>query len=352
MTAALMARYSDLPWMRNAQFDTWFILGLIGIPLTVLAVLTLEPALFMPILLLDLWLLGYHHVISTFTRLTFDKQSYRENKFIIYGITPIVAAVTGLIVWVAGIWAIVTIYFYWQWFHYARQSWGISRTYRGKDPKAAYENGWFDQTIFYAVPVAGILSRSAEQNDRFLGLELWSVPVPQMIADLSLWVALGLVLMWVALRVRAAMEGRLAIVHTLYMASHFFIFGLGYIFITDINVGWLMINIWHNAQYILFVWMFNTKRFKNGIDPDAKFLSYISQPGRLLHYLLVCVAITGVVYWGILGTIDWLFFAGVSATIVLYQIVNFHHYIVDSLIWKVRKPKMQETLGLSSTPAE
>jgi hypothetical protein len=37
-----------------------------------------------------------------------------------------------------------------------------------------------------------------------------------------------------------------------------------------------------------------------------------------------------------------------SATIVLYQIVNFHHYIVDSSIWKVRKPKMQETLGLQS----
>ena len=39
-----------------------------------------------------------------------------------------------------------------------------------------------------------------------------------------------------------------------------------------------------------------------------------------------------------LQAIDWLFFAGVSATLVLYQIVNFHHYIVDALIWKTRKP--------------
>ena len=31
-----------------------------------------------------------------------------------------------------------------------------------------------------------------------------------------------------------------------------------------------------------------------------------------------------------------MFFAGLSATIVLYQIVNFHHYIVDALIWKTR----------------
>ena len=352
MAEAVARGYADLPWIRNARFDTWFILGLLGISLAVGAVIGWEPALFYPILLIDLWLLGYHHVISTFTRLAFDKKSFRENRFLVLGITPIVAAVTGGIVLIFGIWAIVTIYFYWQWWHYARQSWGISRIYRSKDPTAEYENGWLDQAIFYAVPVAGILSRSAEQHETFIGLELWSVPVPPSIASASLYIAGGLLVLWFALRIRAAMRGQLAVVHTLYMVTHFAIFALGYILVPDITFGWLMINIWHNAQYILFVWMFNTKRFKDGIDPDARFLSYISQPHRLWLYLLVCVAITGVVYWGVLGALDWLFFAGVSATIVLYQIVNFHHYVVDSLIWKVRKPKMRETLELSTTPAE
>ena len=71
-----------------------------------------------------------------------------------------------------------------------------------------------------------------------------------------------------------------------------------------------------------------------------------AQPGRLWLYLLTCVAITGVIYLGVLGTMNWLFLAGLSATIVLYQIVNFHHYMVDSMIWKVRKPQIRETLGL------
>ena len=75
-----------------------------------------------------------------------------------------------------------------------------------------------------------------------------------------------------------------------------------------------------------------------GIDPQARFLSYISQPGRLRLYLLTCTAIAAAVYGVVLQAIDWLFFAGVSATIVLYQIVNFHHYIVDALIWKTRRP--------------
>ena len=47
--------------------------------------------------------------------------------------------------------------------------------------------------------------------------------------------------------------------------------------------------------------------------------------------------ITGVIYWVALGALDAFFFAGLSATIVLYQIVNFHHYVVDAIIWKVRE---------------
>jgi hypothetical protein len=49
----------------------------------------------------------------------------------------------------------------------------------------------------------------------------------------------------------------------------------------------------------------------------------------------------------VLGTLSALLFAGLSATIVIYQIVNFHHYIVDALIWKVRKPAIRQTMGLT-----
>ena len=63
---------------------------------------------------------------------------------------PMVALVTVLLAWQIGIRLIVTIYFYWQWWHYIRQSWGISRAYRRADSAAMYEDGWLDQAIFYA----------------------------------------------------------------------------------------------------------------------------------------------------------------------------------------------------------
>ena len=144
--------------------------------------------------------------------------------------------------------------------------------------------------------------------------------------------------MWAARRLVAIAQGRLAAVHTLYLLTHIAIFSVAYVWLSDITFGFLMINIWHNCQYILFVWMQNRRRFDKGIDPRARFLSYLSQPGRIWLYLLACTAIAGAVYGGLLQTIDWLFFAGLSATLVLYQIVNFHHYIVDALIWRSPKP--------------
>ena len=75
------------------------------------------------------------------------------------------------------------------------------------------------------------------------------------------------------------------------------------------------------------------------------FSLYISQPNRLWLYLLTCVGITGIVYW-VIGTLNALLFAGLSAAVVLYQIVNFHHYIVDAMIWKGPKPATRESLPL------
>lgn len=348
MTTMTAARFDDLPWMISAKFDSSFIFGLLFLSLVTGLVITLQPALFYPILVIDLWFLGYHHVIATFTRLCFDRQSFQENKFLVLGLTPIVAAVTFLVAWMVGLWVIVTIYFYWQWWHYTRQSWGVSRVFRGKDPHGMYEDGWLDQAIFYALPVFGILLRSNQDHERFIGLELWSIPVPDLAVTITGLAAGGLMAFWIVRRVQAYMSGQLAVIHTCYMFTHFAIFAVAYVVTPDISLGWLMINIWHNAQYILFVWMYNNKRFRNGVDPEARFLSYISQTGRLWLYLATCIAITGVFYWGVLRTIDWLFFAGISATLVLYQVVNFHHYLVDSMIWKTRKPRMKETLGLQA----
>jgi hypothetical protein len=164
-------------WLRNARFDLWFIFGLPAAGILTGLFVTWQPGAFWPILIFDLWFLGYHHVISTYTRLCFDKQSFRQSRLLIFGLLPLVAVATLALTVSVGLWAIVSIYFYWQWFHYARQSWGISRAYRAREREALYEDGWVDQAIFWAVPVLGVLYRSYQDPHLFIGLELRVIPV-------------------------------------------------------------------------------------------------------------------------------------------------------------------------------
>ncbi len=131
---------------------------------------------------------------------------------------------------------------------------------------------------------------------------------------------------------------------------------MGYVLIKDINSGWLVANVWHNAQYILFVWLYNTNRFKNdAVDGTAKVsvMSWLSQrkPIRVLSYFIFTLIMTTIFYQSI--TEGFKLIAGTnlillsSLYIVGYQTVNFHHYIVDSLIWKAKNKKNQKALNVA-----
>lgn len=334
-------------WLRGRPFDLTFIVGITAVALLSGAVVVADPRLFGPILFLDLWLLGYHHVISTYTRLCFDKESLRQHRFLLFGLPPLVLAGVVLIFVGLGAWAIPTIYLYWQWFHYTRQSFGVSQVYRRKAGELIDESPWLTKAALYLLPLWGILYRSYQEPETFLWMEVRVLPVPGWLVDGAALAALAVMGFWFAQRIAAWMRGRLPIAHTLYMISHFVVFYTGYIAIDDITHGWLVINIWHNAQYVLFVWLFNSNRFKNGIDPKARFLSTISQADKAWLYFGVCLALTSVFYLSVDLAIDQFSHWALPLALIVYQTINFHHYIVDSLIWKVRKKPMQKTLGIA-----
>ncbi|MCH8082718.1 MAG: hypothetical protein IH885_00620 [Myxococcales bacterium] len=347
MSSAAVSQPLPAGWLRSAGFDHFFITGIAAFALLSAAVVVARPELFQLILFADLWLLGYHHVIATFTRLAFDRESLREHRFFVFYLPFIVIGATFALALSVGVWVIATVYLYWQWFHYTRQSWGISQVYRGKSQGLVDDSAVFSKLCFYLVPAWGILHRSWQAPDKFLFIELRVIPTPGWLVDVLGAAALLSVLTWSFTRIRAWRAGRLSHAHTAYMLSHFAVFFVGYRLIEDITYGWLAINIWHNAQYLLFVWLFNNNRFKNGVDERARFLSTISQPTHVVRYFVACMGITTLIYGFSLVLTREQLVAGVPLSIVLYQGVNFHHYIVDSKIWKVRKKRMQTTLGLN-----
>jgi hypothetical protein len=383
LAAAAPAASVAAGWIRDRDFDLRFVAGVAGLALLSGWLVAVEPRVFPLVLALDLWLVGYPHVVATFTRLCFDRTSFREHRFLVLGLPPLVLAATAALFVTFGGWILASLYLYWQWFHYARQSFGIAQIYRRKAGVALPGDARLELLAFYALPVWGILHRSHQAPATFLGAELRVVPVPELAVDAAAAVALASLGWWLAVRALAvwrgggrlagpslasgragcrparsrpagaslafgSLRGRFAalrvplpLAHTLYVASHHAVFFTGYLAIDDATHGWLVVNLWHNLQYLLFVWLYHARRFQGGIDAQAPLLSRLSRPGNGALYFATCLALSTAIYALLQSAVG-----GLAIALVVYQAINFHHYVVDGSIWKVRSPRLRTVLGL------
>lgn len=349
---ALPRRSFEGGWLKAPSYDIVFIIGVLVLAVGTGLIVLNQPSLFGPALILDLWFLGYHHVIATFTKLAATPEDRKENRFLIYYLPPLVLMAVFLMGITAGVWLIATIYLFWQWYHYTRQAYGISIFYHRKAQRPVAENPHFAQAALWSIPIWGILNRCHQGWDKFLGLPVWLPPVPAEAVALAASVSCLLVGLWLVHRAVAWWQGSLPLGGTLFTLSHFTAFYVGYVAIPDINIGWLVANIWHNAQYILFVRLYNTNRFSSTPSTAWRWLSWSVQPGpmRALCYFSVCLLLTTLFYGS--SRMGFQFFLGdntallAAAYVVTYQTVNFHHYIVDALIWKARKKKNRDVMGL------
>lgn len=337
-------------WLRGVAFDGTYIVGFLALALMSGWLVVSNPRLFTAIFVLNGWLLGYHHVISTYTRLAFDRQSFTDHRFLIIWLPLIVLACVILACFTLGVWVLTSAYLYWQWWHYTRQSYGVSRIY-ARRAGLPVKDRWMSLTI-YAVPFWGVLYRSYQSPQEYLFSQVKVVPVPFWLVTVAGALSLIVVARWLSQQLKAWFEGRLPIAHSLYVASHLTVFTVGYILISDINHGWLVLNIWHNCQYILTVWMFNNNRFKNEIHPRHRFLSYLSRRSNVAPYFAICLAISTLVYALLAAALSLPSPIAAATSLPLfaiaYQTINFHHYLVDAVIWKVRKKVLRQNLGLST----
>lgn len=365
---SLPATPSTLPcWIRNPVFDGFLIGGSAVLALAAGIALVLKPALFwgssgIPGLVhFNLWILGWHHVMGTYTRIAFDHDSFREHRYLVTGLPWILlAGVMGLVLLSGGPTLLITIYLYWQWFHYTRQSYGISQIYRRKAPGLGPVDEKLGHATLYLVALTGILFRSCQhtQDPRpFLRAQVWTLPVPEWAVWATGIAAAGCLLAWAVAQFRRYRRREASSGYTLFMVTHVLIFTTGYLLIEDMSHGWLVLNVWHNAQYILLVWSYNNSRFKNGTHPRHRFLSTLSRRRFAPAYFLVCL-VGGVIFFFLVSLLCYaaeknqllpaVTGLGVPLIVLAYQTINFHHYIVDAVIWKLRKPDVRDTLQVGA----
>lgn len=323
-------------YIRSRTFDATLLLAPSATGLGAGAVVAGSPFLFPVFLFADLWLLGYHHVVATYTRLAFDLTSLRRNRFLAVDALLVVVALTVLVAFAVGPWAIATAFLYLQWFHYMRQSYGLARMYFRATPagRAPEARDLTVDLVIYLVAIYGIAARSATMGDEFLNLPVKVLVLPAPIVTALGVAAAAATVVWTARVAQAAARGAIEPYYAGFVLSHIAVFLTAYVVIDDANIGWLAINAWHNLQYVLVVWMTNAKRYAGGIDREARLLSAISQPGRVGSYFACCFAISTALYVSLDGLNTLMLGGGLAMTTGLYMGINFHHYVVDALIWK------------------
>ena len=356
-----MALATIQPWkmssgyLSSSLYDNTLIFGVLFLALASGFIVLTNPEMFLPVLFADLWFLGYHHVLSTFTKLAGTKQDRIDNKFLIFVLPFIVLASVSLIHYSIGSWAIVTIYFFWQWYHYTRQAYGISTFYRRKSGIThSITPVHLDHAALWSMPIWGIVYRCSQGWELFIFQPFWTPNIPSWVNTLVGIVACGVLALWFVTKLIDWSKGNLAYAPFFFVISHHFTFFVGYILIQDITIGWLVANVWHNAQYILFVWLFNQMRFQSSdTKKQSPILHWLCQrnPFRTLAYFAFFLILTTLVYNGLSSGIKMISGADTvkitALMIVVFQTINFHHYIVDSLIWKARKKSHQKILKIN-----
>lgn len=323
-------------WLRGRDFDLWLICGLTFGALAAGVAIAFQPLMLGPILLIDTWLLGYPHVAATFMRMAPDSIGFRTHRFLIFGLPVIVVAGTAALALGFGIALIATIYFYWQWYHTLRQSWGVAQLYRRRSTVPVRENPVFAEGLFALVALWGLLHRLTTAPDHFIYPTLpLSVPhVPVWFADGVGALAVAGLVWWAFQRLRDYLAGELPLAHTLFSASHYLIFIVGYVVMDDIAGGWLVTNLWHTAQYLMLVWLFN-ENAKAKASGTGWFFRATGR-NRALSYFLLCALAALPVYYAINSMFAW-GAAGVFAAVIANQTLNFHHFITDAVIWRSRR---------------
>ncbi len=323
-------------WLKDPLFDLTLIAGVTLLACGIGGAAALAPSLFVPLLLFHTWCFGFDHVVATFTKLAGAPEDRRRNRWLIYALPPAVFAATFGIGQSLGIGVLNTAYFLFQWFHTTRQSWGIAQHYR-RAGGIAEEPRWLSEVTVWALPVAGLLRRCHQQPPKFLWMELLLPRVPGPVVSVA--VAAAAVLVALSLLRRRT---QLLRPHTLYLCSHHLVFALAYLAIDDLHAGWLLVNVWHNVQYLAYVWMHNRARCDGGDFAAAPVLRWICRPGvaRGALYFGLCLAVSVPLFAGIYEMGDridlWLDGRLVSISLVFALALNFHHYIVDGLIWRRR----------------
>lgn len=283
------------------------------------------------------------HLISTWTRVYLPR-SERFRRPVAYWVVPGIAACFALgcvaVGGVIGPTVLRSVVFYWASWHFVAQSYGVLRIYQRKHGVVDTRLGRLEKALVFLPAAYFVLHRLYTGPWTLFGSEIYHFVPPKPVLD-----ALGVIILGLAAFYATQFRARNAVswVRPAYLAASAFGFYMPYVAIHQGTAAFAAAALWHAVQYLTIVWLYNRRRYAGGIDPNARWISWVSQPGRSLAYLGTLLLCAVGVYALIVGAsrVTWNL---QRWSLAVWTGLTLGHYYLDGIIWKFKRYDLAKQL--------
>ena len=242
--------------------------------------------------------------------------------------------------------------FYWATWHFVAQSWGVMRIYQRKHGAAERTEARLEKALIFLPAFFCALHRLYTGPWTLFGIEVIHLrPTPWLVNGFgALIIALAAVylLVWFAGGTeRPAHEW----VRPTYLVFSFLGFAMPFLVIRDGNSAFGAAALWHAVQYMAIVWLYNDRRYRGGIDPQARLVSWVAQRGRALAYMGLIAACAAIVYTVAFGVSLFVRRPFEEIALTFWTGFTLGHYYLDGVIWKSRRYDLRALTANAPAPA-
>lgn len=292
------------------------------------------------------------HLASTWTRVYLDGHERFKRPFHYFVVPALLVGFVVSMVYLEGRQSAVlrSVLFYWAFWHFVSQCWGILRIYQRKAGEVGKPIAHLERALVYLVALSPMVERLHTGPWVLFGAEIWHPEIPVWMVR-AVWLSTAMcALAYAAARfVQRASGTRVYWIRPVFIAATAVAFYVPFTMIkSNGGAAFAAAACWHGFQYLGIVWFYNRNRWKAGVDPKAKLVSWISQPGRAVAYFLALLALVGIFYGSILVVGAFVLDEKTLGSLVWLSL-TFGHYYLDGVIWKLRKPELAKTLGATSS---
>lgn len=298
------------------------------------------------------------HLISTWTRVWFDPREWRARPFQLIGVPLLVFAAVFSITYSMGFTGsrlLNSAILYWATWHFVAQNWGILRIYQRKSGEAETSVAMrLERPILYLFVLWCLLHRVYTGPRVLFGSEVFYLDLPRPLVDGLLGPIAFLFAVYLRQRFKQRHQpwARAAWLRLAFLGCAAIGFFVPFELIkTDDTSAFAAAACWHGIQYLGIVRHYHRTTWRQGVDPRAKVVSWLGQPGwsRAALYFALLLALAGVVYLAIYAVAalnpvkGWNVF---TWTGVFWISLTLGHYWLDGVIWKLRRPELAARVGI------